>query len=208
MGPSGTTVVVGIATFWAAIAIAVAWVFRAATFALPAPPRSPEARHRRWVARLVLGVYLTLGLLAFSLSVTFLGGEIWVRTRSASLIAIGAVAGAWLVTHFVLTRNGGGRPRDGSPVHRILWQVRRPLEWLAGYVVMSSVMAVAFQLGSRDETRPESWGNAFLSAGFAVLAVGATIAACLHHHTYIHHGHHDEAISHDGERNLTAGRGV
>jgi hypothetical protein len=144
-------------------------------------PDPPAMRRRRWIARAVIACYFLAGAAAFAATASTVRGSPALRIRAASLVSLAVIAIAWLTVHTILKRN---RTPAGQP--RVM-HARRVCMWLVGYLVTSSVLAVAWQIGSRDEVHPASWANSFISGGFAVLAVGAALAASFHHHTYIHH---------------------
>lgn len=142
-------------------------------------PDTPEKRRRRRIARVVIAVYLALGLATFSLTVLLVSGSDSLRVRIAALSALGSLALAWLVTHFVLSRVR--THRAAAPHHAHL------LAWAVTYVVVSAVFGVFWHLDTSGDTQPIPWPSAFIDAAVFVLITGAVLAATLHHHSYIHH---------------------
>lgn len=160
-------------------------------------PDSPEKTRRRRIARVVVALYLLLGTGAFLLTYRLAGGSVALRARIAAVTGLGALAFAWLVTHYVLTSVKGIRRRSSRDTGVDLtepWNswLRHLTICVAGYLLVTAAFAVAWHLGNSEPPHPMSWPSAFLSAGVFVLLVLAVLTASLHHHTYIHHGHsHD-----------------
>ena len=153
-------------------------------------PERPEARRRRLIARLVIGVYVAVGVTTFAVTASQVDGTRSLRIRMAALAALITVAVSWLVTHIVLTRahtkpssgEEGASPDESQPPRS-----RHLIAWLVGGVVTAAALGVAWRLSNIDQPHAMSWASAFLSAAIFVLVSGAALSASLHHHTYIHH---------------------
>lgn len=145
-------------------------------------------RRRRRLARIVITLYLLIGVSTFVLTAAVTSGTASLRIRVAALAALVAVAVAWLVTHFVLTQQAkaqadsthGGRARSTPPPHHLM-------AWLVSYLTAAAALGVAWHLGNLDQPRPMSWASSFLSSSIFLLVSVAAANASLHHHTYLHH---------------------
>jgi hypothetical protein len=146
-------------------------------------PNTSVTLRRRRIARAVITLYLAVAVVTFSVTAHVLEGSRSYRARTACLVALAALSGAWLMTHLVLAlrsdRSGSTGP---SPVR---W-LRRVCEWSLAYVVLSAVLGVAWRFQGDASSRP-SWATAFIEGGIFVLVTAATIAACTHHSNFIHH---------------------
>lgn len=155
-------------------------------------PETSDLRRRRRTARVVIGVYVLLGLTSFGVTAAFVGGSTSLRIRVAALTALGPVAIAWLTTHIILTwshrTRGSSRPDQDSPTATPV-PSHHVLAWLGISVAVAAALAVAWHVGNLDQPNSMSWAESFVSAGIFVLVSAATLSACLHHHTYLHHGH-------------------
>ena len=141
-------------------------------------PDTPDTHRRRVLARLVITLYLLIGIATFALTAALMGGTASLRLRIAALAAFVAVAMAWLLTHFVLTHRS--RAHMTPPPHHLV-------AWLVSYLTAATVLGVAWHLGNLDQPHPMSWASAFLSSSIFVLVTVAAVSASLHHHTYLHH---------------------
>lgn len=151
-------------------------------------PDPPEARRRRKIARIVVGIYFAVGAAAFVLPIVLVGGSSSIRVRIGALSAVGSITIAWLGTHAVLTRRRAQSPHARAH-HPLFAHAKRLAIWGIGLLTISAVLAVAWHLGSTDQPRQvaPSWASAFIDSVIFVFACTATIAAASHHHTYVHH---------------------
>ena len=142
-------------------------------------PDTAETRRRKRIARAVITLYLAVGLATFFLTSLAVHGSASLRARIAALCALGSLAIAWLVTHYVLSR---ARDRHSARAHR-----RHLAAWVVAYVAVSAAFGVFWHLDTLGDPQPIPWASAFVDAGVFVLVSGAVLAATLHHHSYIHH---------------------
>ena len=158
---------------------------RESTTVIPAQllPDTPETRRRRTVARIVISLYLVMGLATFLVVDDLVAGSASVRARIAALTALGAVAVTWLITHMVLTRKG----ERSTDLGRSFVHSHHIAAWTSTVVVLAVVLGVAWHLGNENQEHPMSWASSFLSSGIFALVSVAALTASLHHHTYIHH---------------------
>ena len=144
-------------------------------------PDTPETHRRRVIARLVIAVYLLMGVATFVVTAVLVDGTPSRRLRIGALSALAGVAVSWLITHLVLTRPHRKQPRPVSAPSRHL------LAWLVGFIAAAAALGVAWHVGNLDQPHPMSWAGSFLSSAIFVLVSGAALSASLHHHTYLHH---------------------
>lgn len=142
---------------------------------------SAEARRRQRIARAVVGAYLSLGIAGFATTTSLVEGSDSFRVRCGGAVGFGAVASAWLITHAVIVRR---RQHTHQPKSV---RSRHPIYWLAGIIVISALLGVAWHLQASTDAHPPSWASSFLDAVIFVAVSAATIAAASHHHTYINH---------------------
>lgn len=151
-------------------------------------PDTPATRRRRRIARVVIAIYVLIGVAAFGVTAALVDGAASVRIRAGGVAAVAAVAVAWLATHVILTR-----PRRPAPTTQEGIEQSTPLPsrhlfaWAVGAVIVAAALGVAWHLGNSKGQPQMSWASAFLSAGVFVLGGLAIITASAHHHTYIHH---------------------
>lgn len=161
---------------------------RSARIPTPLLPDTSGMRRRRRLARIVITLYLLIGVSTFAVTAAVTGGTASLRIRVAALAALVAVAVAWLVTHFMLTQRASTRARSTQrggarttpPPHHLM-------AWLVSYLTAAAALGVAWHLGNLDQPHPMSWASSFLSSSIFVLVSVAAASASLHHHTYLHH---------------------
>ena len=150
-------------------------------------PDTQETRRRRLIARAVTALYVLVGAATFAVVATFVHGNASIRLRYAAVVALGAVAASWLITHFVLLTRLRTPESKANGKKRHSLAAKHLVGWILGYLLAVAVLGVAWRLGNLDQPQPMSWSTAFLSAGLLVLVSGAALSASLHHHNYLHH---------------------
>jgi hypothetical protein len=155
-------------------------------------PDTPETVRRRQLARRVITSYLLIGVAAFTIAASAVGGTETLRARVGALAALGAVGAAWLVTHTILTRRHphGDNDHDGPNAKRRSVRARHIVEWIVGLAAVAAALGVAWHLQNLTTAHPMSWASSFVTATIFVLVSLGTVSATLHHHSYVHHGHH------------------